>query len=143
MRGRDTITESEFVLDASLKLRWFSPKDAQKLLQVGVDCGLLRSDGGNVHAAFDVASVAVPVNYRPGPEAIAPPKGADLFGRILARIRSATGESTPPIVARINQVQERLGVDAEVAAAHLAALRGVGISDLLAELESEVLRRSG
>lgn len=143
LRGRDAITESEFVLDASLKMRWFTPKDAQRLLRLGVDHGLLREEAGSVRAAFDIGAVSVPVNYRPGPEVFAPPpKPVDLFARILARLDAATGEGAPPLVARINHVQERLGVDAEVAAALVATSRGVDVSDLLPELESQVLRRS-
>jgi len=143
MRGRDTITESDFVFDASMKLRWFSPKEAQRLLQVGVDCGLLRASAGNVAAAFDVGSVAVPVNYRPGPEVLAPsPKAPDLFSRLVARVQAASGEARQAVVARVNQEQERLGVDAEVAAALVAASRGVDVADLLPELEGEVLRRA-
>ncbi|MBI4416911.1 MAG: DUF2240 family protein, partial [Euryarchaeota archaeon] len=143
MRGRDAISESEFVLDASMKLRWFSPKDAQRLLQAGLDHGLLRAEAGNVRITFDPAGIDVPVNYRPGPEAFAMPKVVDLFARILERVRAATGEGTQPIVARINEVQEKMGVEAEVAAAHVATSRGVDVSDLWSELEAEVLRRSG
>ncbi|MEK6851129.1 MAG: DUF2240 family protein, partial [Candidatus Thermoplasmatota archaeon] len=73
MRGADTISESEFVMETSYKLRWFTPKEAQRLLDIGRDRGLLRADAGNVRAAFDVEAVAVPVNYRPGPEVLAPP----------------------------------------------------------------------
>lgn len=143
IHGRDAITESEFVQDASFKLRWFSPREAQRLLQSGLDRGLLRAEAGNVRLAFDAASVTVPVNYKPGPEAIAPPPAVDLFSRILERVRAATGEPAQPLVARINQMQDRLGVDAEVAAACVAASRGVDITDLLGNLEAEVLRRSG
>ena len=64
MRGRDRITESDFVFDASMKLRWFTPKDAQRLLQIGIDRGLLRASAEDVRATFDVGGVAVPVNYR-------------------------------------------------------------------------------
>ncbi len=143
MRGRDTVTESDFVFDASMKLRWFTPKEAQRLLQAGIDRGLLRAAEGNVQAAFDVAAVAVPANYRPGADVLAaPPKPADLFSRLLARVQGATGEGPQPIVARINREQERLGVDAEVAAALVAASRGVDVTDLLPELETEVLRRA-
>jgi len=143
IHGREAITESEFVQDASFKLRWYSPKEAQRLLQSGLDRGLLLSEAGNVRLAFDAASVAVPVNYRPGPEAIAPRPAADLFSRILERLRVATGESAQPLVARINHMQDRLGVHAEVAAACVATSHGVDVSDLLVDLEAEVLRRSG
>ena len=143
MRGRDAITESDFVFDASMKLRWFTPKEAQRLLQMGVERGLLRLAGGNVEAVFDASRVAVPPNYRPAPDVLmAPPQAADLFARLLVRLQGASGEGPQPIVARINREQERLGVDAEVAAALVAAAQGVDVSDLLPELESEVLRRS-
>jgi hypothetical protein len=66
----------------------------------------------------------------------------DLFSRVLTRLQTATGQDRPPLVARINRMQERLGVDAEVAAAHVACSLGVDVSDLLADLEAEVLRRA-
>jgi len=143
MRGHDTISESDFVFDASMKLRWFTPKEAQRLLQIGVDRGLLSVSAGNLRASFDVGGVAVPVNYRPGPEVFAvPPRPADLFARFLLRLQGATGEGPQPIVARINRAQERLGVDAEVAAALECSAQGIDVSDLLPEVESEVLRRA-
>ena len=143
MRGRDTITESDFVFDASMKLRWFTPKEAQRLMQIGVDRGLLRASSGNIRASFDVGEVAVPVNYRPGPDVLAAPvRPADLFTRLLSRVQGATGEGPQPIVARTNRAQERLGVDAEVAAALECSARGIDVTDLLPEVESEVLRRA-
>lgn len=143
MRGGDTISESEFVMEASYRLRWFTPKEAQRLLEVGVDRGLLRTDAGNVRASFDVSSVAVPVNYRPGPEVLAPPpKPPDLFAALLGRLERATGEGRAPLVARINRMQERMGVDADVAAALVARGLGVDICDLFADLESGILRRA-
>jgi len=142
MRGQDTISETEFVHETSYKLRWFTPKEAQRLLQTGLDRGLLRGTAGSVQAAFDVDAVEVPMDYRPGPEALAPPKPRDLFSAMLGRIEAATGMDRPSVVARINQVQERLGIDAEVAAAHLARSSGADVADLLPEVEAEVLRRA-
>ena len=143
MRGHDAISESEFVMETSYKLRWFTPKEAQRLLQMGVDQGLLSTDAGNVRAAFDVEGVAVPVNYRPGPEVLAaPPKPADLFAELLGRLQKATAQERPRLVARINQAQERMGVDVEVAAALVARSAGVDVADLLPDLEAEILRRS-
>src|SRR3972149_225276 len=87
MRGRDTISEAEFVHETSYKLRWFTPKEAQRLLQLGLDRGLLLPGAGTLQAAFDVSAVAVPVNYRPGPEALAPPKPTGLFPLLIERLR--------------------------------------------------------
>ena len=142
MRGQDTISETEFVHETSYKLRWFTPKEAQRFLEIGLNRGLLRAGAGTVQAAFDISAVEVPLNYRPGPEALTPPKSRDLFSALLVRIESAMGWDRPSVVARINQAQERLGVDADVAASHVARSLGVDVSDLLPEVEAEVLRRA-
>jgi len=142
LRGLGAISESEFVLETSYKLRWFTPKEAQRLLQLGLDHGLLRVGAGNVEAAFDVNTVTVPVNYRPGPEALAVRRPVELFPLLLTRLEATTGQGRQALVARINDAQQRLGVDAEVAAAHVARELGIDVSDILPELESEVLRRA-
>lgn len=142
IHGHEVLSEAEFVQNASFKLRWFPPKEAQRLLQSGLKRGLLVADAGNVRLAFDPSSIAVPVNYKPGPDAIAPPPEVDLFSRILNRLQAATGESPQPLVARINGMQTRLDVDAEVAAACVASSHGVDVSDLLGDLEEEVVHRS-
>src|SRR3989441_11397846 len=40
-KGRDELSEREFVLSASMDLRWFPPRDAQRLLQLGLETKLL------------------------------------------------------------------------------------------------------
>lgn len=142
IRGREAISEADFVHETSYTLRWFSPKEAQKFLQIGLDRGLLLAERGNLRPSFDISHVAVPVNYRPGPDVLAPPPTpVDLFTRFLTRLQTATGLDRPPLVARINHIQERLGVDAEVAAAQVACTLGVDVADLLPDVEAEVLRR--
>lgn len=141
MRGSPTMRESEFVLDASMKLRWYPPKDAQKLLQNALDLGLLQAEGGNVSPTFDVQSVSVPVNFRPGKEALRPPPKRDPFAELVERIRTATGEDTKGVVARINRAQERLGVDVEVAAAHIARASGLDVSKDLGRIETRILAK--
>src|SRR2546428_13050549 len=59
-KGRDELSEREFVLSASMDLRWFPPRDAQRLLQLGLEPKLLESQGGAIRPAFDSAAVQVP-----------------------------------------------------------------------------------
>jgi len=143
MRGRDTISEAEFVHEASYKLRWFTPKEAQRVLQLGLDRGLLLPGAGALHPTFDVNAVAVPMNYRPGPDALAPPSPEALFPLVIERLERGTGQTRQALVARVNRVQERLGVTVEVAAAHVARSDGVDVSDLLPEIEARILRGRG
>src|SRR6266436_4863855 len=59
-KGRDELSEREFVLSASMDLRWFPPRDAQRLLQIGLETKLLESHEGTIRPGFDVSSVDVP-----------------------------------------------------------------------------------
>src|SRR3989442_10973414 len=45
-KGRDELSEREFVLSASMDMHWFPPRDAQRLLQLGVETNLLESQVG-------------------------------------------------------------------------------------------------
>src|SRR2546428_6093964 len=58
-KGRDELSEREFVLSASMDMHWFPPRDAQRLLQLGLETKLLESQGGAIRPAFDVAAVEV------------------------------------------------------------------------------------
>src|SRR5947208_9130127 len=64
-KGRDSLSEREFVLSASMDLRWFPPRDAQRLLQVGLETKLLESRDGTIRPVFDVSAVEVPRDYVP------------------------------------------------------------------------------
>ena len=52
-KGKSSLTEKEFVFAASLDLRWFTPKDAQKFLDISMDSELLTLDGDKVKPTFD------------------------------------------------------------------------------------------
>ncbi|MCK5309449.1 MAG: DUF2240 family protein, partial [Thermoplasmata archaeon] len=67
-KGKGSLTEKEFVFAASLDLRWFTPKEAQKFLDIGMESELLALDGDSVKATFDYKSVNVPKGYAPTTE---------------------------------------------------------------------------
>src|SRR3990172_5256847 len=145
-KGRDELSEKEFVLSASMDLRWFPPRDAQRLLQRGLDANLLASDAGVIRPTFDVAAVDVPRDCAPGksalhqpphpPPAPAPPPGPGaLFVRIVDAIAGRSGSDRRSVISSVNAVQERMDVELEVAALIAAHRAGVDISPFLREVE--------
>lgn len=142
-RGRDILTEREFVLGASMDLRWFPPRDAQKLLEVALRSGLLVREGGDLRPTFDLAAEQIPLDFRPSAEILrAAPRPEDLFLIILGRVEAKAKTPRKTLVARANELQKRLGVHLEVAALLVAKEKGVEVSDLIAPVEELVVARA-
>lgn len=138
-KGKSALTEKEFVFAASLDLRWFTPKEAQKLLDIGLESELLVMDGEKVKPSFDHASIDVQLGYKPDKNVLkAPvaPKGN--FLKIVEHIASEKKMDNKEVISLVNQTQERMGVDIEVAALVVARSQGVDISKFLDAIEEEV-----
>ncbi len=134
-KGRDALSEKEFVFSASMDLHWFPPNEAQRLLDVCREKGLLRLESGYLRPSFDMASVDVPVAFKPGRELLRRPhpKGDDgLFPRLMGMAVDA-GMERRDFIAECNRVQDRLDVEIEVAGLLVLRERGVDVSPLAEE----------
>ena len=141
-KGKNILTEKELVFSASMDFRWFTPKEAQKLLELGIRRGLLTKTDGLVKPNFDYKRTDIPATYRPTQKAIQDePEDISLFVRMLDAVSAASNLKKREIVARINKIQERLGVDIEVAALALALEVGAKTDNLTEAVRTEVLSR--
>ncbi len=138
-KGRTTLTEKEFVFSASMDLRWFPPKEAQKLLDMGLRRGLLSNAEGKLQPTFDVESVEVPLDFSPTAEVFK--QGDDLFQRILDHLNHSSGIPRKEIVARINALQSRMGVYAEVAGLIVGLEMGLDMKPLYSAVEELIRQR--
>lgn len=139
-KGRDELSEREFVLSASMDLRWFPPRDAQRLLQLGLETKLLESRQGSIRPAFDVTTVEVPRDYVPTAAILETPTpaGEDLFLRIVDAIAKHTGSDRKTAIALVNAVQERLDLEVEVAALVAAYQAGVDVAPFLGPVKARL-----
>jgi len=134
------MSEKEFVLSASMDLRWFPPREAQKLLQRGLETKLLEANAGVLRTTFDVASVDVPRDFTPTPDLLegSTPVSEDLFVRIVDAIASGTKSDRRNVIAAVNAIQERMDVELEVAALIAARKAGVDVARFLPEVEARL-----
>ncbi len=139
-KGRDELTEREFVLSASMDLRWFPPRDAQRLLQLGLETKLLESHGGNIRPAFPVDSVEVPRDFVPTEKTleVATPVSEDVFVRLVDAIVTKSNSDRRAVIATINGIQEKMDVDVEVAALIAARKAGVEVAPFLGPVKSHL-----
>lgn len=143
-KGKEELSEKEFVFSASMDLRWFSPKEAQKLMEAGLTGGYLERKNGRLIPTFDFSGVIVPVDYRPPKEALdeAAKKSTDLFTEIVETIVRTRSVPKREVVSKVNREQEMLGIDIEPAALLVASSYGIHMdSAYLQRAESAVLGR--
>ena len=139
-KGRDELSEREFVLSASMDLRWFPPRDAQRLLQVGLETKLLESRDGTIRPVFDVSAVEVPRDYVPTTAILSTPTPMEenLFVRIVDAVASRTRMDRKTVIRRVNEVQERMDLEIEVAALIVARQAGVDVAQFLPAVKSKL-----
>jgi len=111
------MAERDFLMAASMDLRWFDYSAAQRFLDTAASLGLVVREGERIRVTFDPTGVSVPLDFTPPPDLItAVPRGEDLFEEILQRIVATGGLDAKAAIARINEKQERQNVEIVVAA---------------------------
>ncbi|SFR52943.1 DUF2240 family protein [Halogeometricum limi] len=135
-RGTDRMGEGEFVVALSLDRDWFSPDQAKRLIDVATGRGLLSREDDHVVAAFDPAAVSVPEDYEPDQSIL---REQSSFERMLDALVAA-GHDKQSAVAGVNDLQRRLGVSVEAAAALYARRRGVDVGDAARTARDELGR---
>ena len=127
--GRDRVTESDFIVDLSMKRRWFTPEQARRVVDVALTEGLLeRGDADSLIAAFDPREVAIPEGFAPDESVV---QRRSTFERVLDALTDA-GMDKQEAVAGVNRLQADLEVTVEAAGVLYARRRGVDV-DALAE----------
>ncbi len=121
--GTRRMEESAFVVALSLDRDWFSPDQAKRLIDVAVGEGLLARTDEGLEATFPPESTEVPEGFVPD-EALLAERSP--FERVLDTI-VAEGIEKRTAVARINELQGRIGVTIEVAAVVFARREGIDV----------------
>lgn len=121
-------------------MRWFPPRDAQRLLQIGLETKLLDSRDGTIRPSFDVSTVEVSRDYVPTAAILATPTPAkqDLFVRIVDEIAAKTGMDRKAVIGTVNGVQEKMDIELEVAALVAAREAGVDVTRFLPDVKARL-----
>jgi hypothetical protein len=138
-KGKASLAEKDFVFAASLDFGWFNPKEAQKLLELGLESELLSMEDGLVKPAFDYKALDIPKGFAPTADIFqtsVQPKG--VFLKIVESISRKTDMPAKDLISQINQTQDRMGVDVEVAALIVARNYDVDVSEYMDIVEEEI-----
>lgn len=141
-KGKNVMTETEFMLTVSFDYRWFTPKEAQTLLDISIKRGLLVRTEEYLRPNFDVKDVEASLSFRPSKDVLSGDKEeVSLFAQLIQLISDKGKLKKRDAVARVNRTQERLGVDVEVAAVLVARDLGADVAPFLDQVRKEILAR--
>ncbi len=141
-KGKNVMTETEFMLTVSFDYRWFTPREAQTLLDISVKRGLLVRTEEFLRPNFDIKDVEASLSFRPSKEVLSGDKEeVSLFAQLIQLISDKGKLKKRDAVARVNRTQERLGVDVEVAAVLVARDLGADVGPFLEPVRKEILAR--
>lgn len=125
-KGRETLSESEFVVALSLDREWFSPEQAKRLVDVAATEGLLDREDDDLSPTFEPRGVTVPDGFVPSDDVL---RQRSNFERALDAIVQS-GVEKQDAVAAVNRLQSELGLTVEAAAVVYARREGVELGDL-------------
>lgn len=128
-KGKNVVSEKEFLMGVSMDFRWMPYSDAKELLAAMLAANMLKKDGDLLRPAFDVADADVPVAYRPPADivkkaALSREPDSMAFPQLIAFAEKG-GMKRKDFISASNALQKKLGISPE--AAGLIVMRDAGI----------------
>ena len=132
-KGKNVVTETEFLMGISMDLHWMPHGDAKKLLSALISGRILEKNGEYLRPTFNIPSVNVPVAYRPPKDILASvrvpvPAAAPSDGNVFPMLINEAvdlGMEKRDFIAKCNLIQKDLNIDTLVAG--LIILRDAGV----------------
>ena len=148
--GKDVATADEFVMSASLELKWMAPSKAKKLLALLENKGAVQCKNGYVRLSPELQGIDLPLAYKPSPDLLSlldkplepkaapanapearteqkasePPGPKDAF-HALMDVATGAGIPRKDFIQSSNKLQKSLDID--IGAAALIVLRDSGV----------------
>lgn len=139
-KGTDILKEEEIRFSASIDLRWFTPVQANKLINVGLESNLLKRTEHGIKVNFNYEKIEIPFGFKPGTE-ILEYKLESIFLRTLEKIIENSGLKKAEAVSLINKEQQNLMCNIEVAALFIACKNDIDVSEFYNEVEMKIINR--
>ncbi len=141
--GKEEMTGQELRLVLSMDLRWFTPKEADQLVDLFQNKRLVvRDEGGGLRPSFNYRKLTLPRDFRPSPDLLSSGPGDEpLFIQMVGHIADRGDMEKRGVISAINRKAHELGIEVEAAAMLVGAELGVDMrpfaDDALATIEEK------
>ncbi len=142
--GKEEMTAQELRLAMSMDLRWFTPKEAEEIVDTFQNKRLLtRKGGGGLRPAFNYRKLTLKRDFRPSKDLLLGTTGDEpLFVRMIGHITDRADLEKRHVISLVNRKAGELGIEVEAAAMLVGDELSVDMrpftEDVLAALEAKV-----
>jgi hypothetical protein len=138
---KDTLRKSEFIFFLAIDRKWMNKDQADRLVALAEEQGLLSQAEGVLTPQFAVAQVSIPLGFRPSGDIF---ESTDPVATLLERIAAQTGKEVPVVAAELTDlIQNRFDghLASEAAVVVLARKYAVPFDDVLEDLRAGLGRK--
>ncbi|MGB4051432.1 MAG: DUF2240 family protein [Methanoculleus sp.] len=137
---KDRLQRSEFVFYIAIDRKWMNKEQANQLLERARSEGLIEMESGGIRPLFDVATVSIPLGFKPTSEILV---AESPYEELIGRIAATTGKTPQDVVAELHRIVNHFdgNLFVEAAVVILAKKHGVAFEDALDALKREVAKR--
>lgn len=132
---------SEFIFFLAIDRKWMNKDQANRLISIAEERGLIRQEEGIILPVFDPTEITIPLGFRPSSEIFAQP---DPVQEVLERVAATTQKEVSVIAAEMNDLIQQ-GFDgnlrAEAAVVIVARRYNTQFEDLITELQANLRQK--
>lgn len=138
---KDALRKSEFIFFLAIDRKWMNKDQADRLVSLAEEKGLISQADGVLTPRFDVAGVSIPLGFRPSDGIF---EQDDPVTALLERIAATEKKELSAVAAELNDlVQNRFDgtLESEAAVVVLARMYAVPFDDVLDDLKAALGRK--
>ncbi len=115
--GKEELTAQELRLAMSMDLRWFSPKEAEEIVDLFQNKRLLvRKGSGGLRPAYNYKNMTIGRDFQPTKAELLGGSGDEpLFVRMVGHITDRANEEKRNVISRVNRKAGEIGIEVEAA----------------------------
>lgn len=142
--GKEELTAQELRLAMSMDLRWFSPKEAEEIVDTFQNRRLLvRRGSGGLRPAFNYRKLTPDRDFRPTKEDLLGGQGDEpLFVRMVGHITDRADQEKRNVISLINRRAGEMGIEVEAAAMLVGDTLGVDMRAFADEALAAIVDKS-
>jgi hypothetical protein len=84
LRGKSRLNRTEFTFVLAYDLKWFSAEQSKEVLEAALKQGLLKDENGKLIPTFNIKTINVPKDFKPGTDILAEKSLLDKLLDLLA-----------------------------------------------------------